>query len=320
MPSPEKHTNTIAENIEEERLRLWREKRAKVAEASRQERIKIAEAERRSRLEAFELDKAKRVKEAAEQRAQKEAAKVAERMAVARSRIAGRTDIEVARQRLLAFRKRAARMLALRLTLFVVIPTCAVAAYLLILATPFYTSKVQFALQSPDAPLVNENRTPFASSNISRESYLLRQVLVSPEMLAALDEKTGFTEHLSGEAIDPLQRVGGPAQVLLGENKIEQNVDVFVNGQDGIITIQTKATDPERARDFSTTMLAFARAWLNEPGSDKDAVRVITRPTLASQPNHHGQISTLLLAFLGFSSLYAFVAIFGRTLLRHSER
>lgn len=322
MSLPEKQSKTIAESIEEERLKLWREKRAKVAEASRQERIKTAEAERRARLETFEIEKAERVKQAAIKRAQKDAALMAERMSLARSRIAGRTDIEAARKRLMAYRARATRMLALRVTLFVIFPTLLVALYLSTMATTFYTSQAQFALETSRFETTPQGGTPFLSTGISREAHLLREVLVSPGMQAKLNTENGFTEHLSAANIDPFSRMGGPMQFIRNDSELSRHLRVSVNGQDGIISIETRATDPDKAQAFASTMMAYAQTWLETSTSADRAknqlMRIVTPPTPARAQGQSHYLSILALAFLGFSGLYGFIAVFGRTLARHA--
>jgi capsular polysaccharide transport system permease protein len=297
MPSPDQTPKTLKENIEEERLRQWREKRAKVAEASRQERIKQAEADRRARLEQFEEDKARRLREAAEKRAREDAAKSAERMSIARSKIAGRTDIEVARRRLLIYRKRAARNLALRLIACVVAPTMLIALYLLTVATPLYTSEVKFALQTSGAELAPASATPFSSTGLSQEAHVLREVLASPAMLNTLDQQTGFTLHLSNDAIDPLNRVAGPIPILSDRSALQRHVRVNVNGQDGIVTISTRAAEPKLAQDFAQSILLFSNSWLD--GSERDIrTRVLSGPTLARTPTFPKLAPSVLLSFL----------------------
>lgn len=320
QPSDKK--TTITEEIESERLRKWREKRAKVAETSRQERLRIAEAERRDRLQTFEAEKLQRIKSASEKRAQEKAAEQAERMATARSRIAGRTDIDAARKRLLAYRARAAKLLALRLTAFVVLPTVAVAYYLYAVATPLYSSETRFALSAPTSIHIASNTSPFASSEISREVHLLREVLVSPETLHLLDDRNSFSEHFSAQTVDPLSRVGTP--LLSPQSAFKRYISVAANGQDGIIRIEAKATDPVTALELNRTILDRAELWVSKQRvrtdvSQSQSLRMVTEPTLPRAAAYPLKLETLALAFLGFCGLYAGLSIFGRTLLRHQR-
>ncbi len=328
MQSPDRNPPSITDTIEEERLRKWREQRAKVAETSRQERIKIAEAERRKRLEEFEADKARRIKEAAEQRARQQAAKAAERMAIARSKIPGRTDIDAARNRLLAYRRREARALALRLSLFVLCPTLLVAVYVIWLATPLYTSELRVALTAPTASQGGASSSPFTTTPVSHEAHQLREVILSPLMLEALDTRDGFTKHFSAPQIDPLTRMSPSALLQHDRHEVfKRYVDVTVNGQDGMLHVKTKAADPKTAQAFANTILTHATTWLEtargvSPSAETpkpDALRVISPPNLAEIAAYPKRLNTIAMAFLSFLGLYAAGAIFIRTLRRHGQ-
>ena len=323
MQSPDQKPKKIKEDVEEERLRLWREKRAKVAEKSKQERIKLAETERRERLKLFEIEKAQRIKDAAEQRAQAEALKQAERMALARSKIAGRTDIEAARNRLMAYRQKSLRKMALKVSLFVVLPTVLAAIYLFNFATPLYSSQVKFSLAQPGNSTETSSLSAIANTQISREAHLLRQVIYSPKVQLELDDKNRFTEHFMDDSIDVLTRFPSPLSIRQNEHPSHTYIDVSVNGQDGLINIKTKATDPRSAQNFAQTVLDQSRAWIEQGSDGNEApslyVRVLVEPTLENTPSYPAKLSTLALVLFGLTTLYALFSIFGRTLIRHGQ-
>ncbi len=320
MPSPEDKPNTLAQEIEAERLRVWREKRAAVAEASRQERLKVAEADRRKRLEAFEADKTRRIEEAAQRRAQENAALKAERMATARSKIAGRTDIEAARKRLMAFRIRAAKMLALRLALFVLTPSLLMAVYLFTIATPLYTSHVQFALTPTSAEQPQTIQSAFETSQLSRQAHVLKEVILSPQMLTRLDEDAGFSAHFNSGILDGVSQFRITSPLASEDAALKRYINVSLNGQDGLIRIEAKAASPKIAQSFATTALNGATLWIEDsPQGPQNTVRLLTPPTLPSTTDFATRVNTLILCFLTCLALYAILSIFGRTLLRHGS-
>ena len=315
MSMHEDAPKTLAETIEEERLAAWREKRAKIAANSRQERLKIAEAERRQRLEIFEKEKAERIRQASEDRARAQAEAKAQRMALARSRIAGRTDIEVARNRLLSYRRREARRLALRLLLLVVLPTVGVAAYLSTQATPLYTSQVSFALEMPGPAAEPARASPFATSPLSRETHLVGEVLSAPQLRAALDAQTGFSDHYAEGALDPLTRRGLWGLLGAAPDPAQHFIDVSVNGQDGLIRIDAHARDPQTAQSFAQAVFGFAQNWT----SDRYALRMVVPPSLPERAAYPDIPKSTGLAFLGFLAAFSVAGIFGRSLLRHGK-
>lgn len=324
MP-PEIKPSTMTVSYQDERLRKWREKRAKVAERSQQERLRKADAERQKRLETFEKDKAKRIQEAAEKRAREDAERRAERLNAARARIAGRSDIAAARRRLSEYRLHAARMLAARLFAFVFAPTVAVGAYLFYVATPLYVAKAQFSLASTQSEVTEQsNLSPFGTNAISREAYLVRARILSPQMFETLDKQNNFTNHFSVIDIDPLTRVTEPG--IFQNTRYEQLqkfVSVSVNGQDAMINLDVKATNPQTAKDFADTILKSVGMWLAEtrgPGfQDEKAITLISPPKSSEIPLFPRRLETLLLALLTFSAIYAIGSIFLRTLSRHSH-
>ncbi len=325
MKSPDNKPKTFAEEIEEERLRAWREKRAKIAETSRQERLKQVDEERRKRVEEHEKDKARRVKEAAERRAKELADQRAQRLATARARIAGRSDLEAARKRLLAYRKQAAIKLALKTGLFVIAPTLLVAGYLFFLATPFYASHVQLALTPPPGQQVDQALTPLASNELARETHLLREVIYSAPTLALLNEKNGFDAHFSGNNIDRLTKLL-PSLSGQDEALLQKHIKVVVNGQNGLISIEAKATDPETAEAFVTTVLERAQTWIKGDFTSQGSVsapayrfRTITPLTTQETATFPKKANALAMSFFAFLAVFAIGSIFFRTLLRHSQ-
>ena len=319
MPSRKKKIETISDDVEAERLKKWREKRQQVALSSQQERTKQAEAERRKRLEAFEIDKQRRIKEAAENRAQEEAAKVAERMNTARAKIANRTDVEAARKRLMAFRRKTLRALGLRVCATVVLPTLLVGVYLFSIQTPVYVSHSKFALEPLWSVHTQQTTSPFSSNSLSRDANQVKEVILSPQMLRVLNEKSDFETHFQSAKLDPITRARSDLNGIL-----KHNVSISVNGQDGIVHLKVQATDMASAQDFAQTIQDYALGWLADKkelsGADRSKVAtMITPPTPATKTRALSQISTLMFAGCFFASMFVMVSIFMRTLGRHAQ-
>ena len=319
MPSHKKKAEKISDEVEAERLKKWREKRQKVAISSQQERTKQAEAERRKRLEAFEIDKQRRIKEAAENRAQEEAAKVAERMSTARAKIANRTDVEAARKRLMAFRRKNLKTLGLRVCATVVLPTILVGVYLFSIQSPIYVSQSKFALEPIGHIQTQQTTSPFSSNTLSRDANQVKEVILSPQMLDVLNEKSGFETHFQVAQLDPVTRARSDLNGLL-----KHNISISVNGQDGIVHLKVQATDKASAQAFAQTIQDHALGWLADKkgliGADRSKVAtMITPPTPAERSGTLSRISTLIFCACLFASLFVMVSIFMRTLGRHGQ-
>lgn len=318
MPSSEAPKQTLAAEFGEERLKDWKAKRARIAEASRIERQRRADAERQARLADLEAEKEQRLRAAAEERAAHEAAQKAERLRAARIRLASRADISSARKRLLAHRRTAWRRLLARVALCVGMPTIAVAAYLFVLATPLYEARTVFTLDLPDQ-VSRADAGLLAAPPGHREAYQVRTIMRAPQMLDHLDATAGITAHLGDDTVDPLSRFR--AVPILQVDLLRQYhrfVDVTVNSQEGLLTLTTVARDQETAVRFADTILAETERTLATAGPDMPQLRVLSAPSTPDLARYPRRLSGILLALLGFGALFATVSIFVATLRRHA--
>ena len=327
MNPPKSDAKTVSEQIEEDRLKAWREKRALIAETSRQERIRQSENDRQKRLEQFAKDKEQRIKDAADKRAKQLAQERAEKMANARSRIAGRSDIDAARKRLSAYRTRAVRILALKSLLFVVLPTVLTGAYLIFVATPLYSSQAQFALVPQAGAQPDQPQSPFTSSDLARQVQLLRQVILSPPTLAALNDANDFSEHFNNDGMNGIAKFLPMAVTPNPTSQFERNIKISADSHTGMITIEARAAEPALAKDFATTVMAQATAWVgdnytaapNQPAKPYH-LRPVSPPSQPNQPAYPAVAGSLVLAFLVALAAFSIGSIFLGTLLRHSSR
>lgn len=319
MQPSDRNKKTLAVEFNEDRLRAWKEKRAKIAAASRQERERQAEAERSDRTKLLETQKQERLKEAAEQRAAEEAERKAERMQAARIRLAGRADVDAARQRLEAFRKKSARRLAARLFAFVVVPTLACAAYVFWVATPMFEATSQISIKASTATVQPNGGLGalLAVPQGHNDAAQLRAFMLSPVVMAELDRTDGFFSHLGAPEVDPLSRLTPiPALQITKLDQYHRGVDVAINSQEGIITLKTRGRDAATAEKFSTTILDLAQAYVATNTDNR--LQIITPPTVLEQATYPRRIPAVIVAFMSFLAIFSMVSIFGATLRRHA--
>lgn len=323
MPPPDTKTAPLGDTYNEERLKAWKEKRARVAEQSREERARQAEAEKRARQAQLEEEKAKRAQEAAEERARVLAAEKAERMAVARAKLAARSDIDSARSRLMAYRGRAARLLVLRLAAFIGLPTALVAIYLFAIATPLYLAETRLIAPNPTP---NTSMAPVFGGHGSQDVFQARAIIMSPQMFQSLDAQHGFIAHYSDPEVDPLTRMRAiPALQISDFDQYARFVAVDIDAYEGLITLRVKARDPETARAFSDAILFESQKRLatlrSEPGFVADSgLRMLHAPAVESVAAFPRKLPGTLAALLAFTALYALGSIFLGTIVRHSTR
>lgn len=326
MSQPEKkETETLEDQVNAERLRVWREKRAALAETSRTERIRLAEADRQERLKAAEEERAARARDAAEKRARDLAAERAERMAIARAKLAGRADIDAARERLQRYRARAAWALMARLAGFVALPTLLVALYLFAVATPLYRAEATLALAPTATPQTGPQPLFSAPANTS-EAFQLRAVATSPKALRYLDETHGLTAYFGPANMDPVAAIRDLSAIHVSvPDQLGRYVSVDVLGYEGLITLNVLARSPEEAEAFAHSLIGFTTSELRlvdsrtgSPGP-ADRLRVVVPPVAGEVSAFPDRIGGTLLALAGFFGIYILGTIFIATMRRHAD-
>ena len=321
MSSSDTSKKPLAVDFNEDRLRAWREKRAKIAAASRQERARLADAEKTDRGRVLQEEKDERLRLAAEQRATEEASKKVERLQAARIRLAGRADVDAARQRLLTYRTKAARKLSVRLATWVGVPTFLIAVYLFTIATPLFEANAKFAIRAENAVATTQANSGLLSPPAGhQDAAQIRAFILSPQMMQELDRKDGFFAHLGSGDVDPITRLKPiPALQLTELDQFKRAVRVQINSQEGIINLSTTARDPKTAVTFATTILEATNSYLNAELSAGLNIRMISAPVSADIAAYPRRLPSIALAFLAFLSCFALVSIFGATLRRHGQ-
>lgn len=145
MPDP-KNSPTIAE--ETERLKKWREIRRQAAADPATGRQERAATDRETRLDLFEKDKARRIRDAEERRRDDAEAIENRRMEKARVHLEALDDIETAKKRLLAARRKSRQIASAMLAVFVGLPTLATAIFFGFVAEPIFQSTSIFAVDT----------------------------------------------------------------------------------------------------------------------------------------------------------------------------
>ena len=319
MPSSEKTKQPLPLEFNEERLRAWKEKRAKIAAASRQERARLAEAERMDRTKLLEEQKEVRLKEAAEQRAAEEAQKRTERLQAARIRLAGRADVDAARKRLLAYRSKARRTLMTKLLAYVLAPTICVAVYLFAFATPLYEATTIFSVKNTSYSQSSDFGSGFLTSSTGhQDSAQIRAFVLSPQVMETVDMEVGFFENLGSRDVDPISRLTPiPLLQITKLDQYRRGVHVQINSQEGIIELKTRGRDAVTAESIGVTIMKQIEEHV--AGQPDKSIKVLSPTTATDLPAYPRRVPTLLLAGFGFLAIFGMFSIFSATLRRHSE-
>ncbi|HEX6242890.1 MAG TPA: hypothetical protein VFZ61_18380 [Polyangiales bacterium] len=203
--------------------------------------------------------------------------------------------VEVAR----AARKRKARRLLRNLSLWVGLPTLAGVIYFAFLASDQYES---FATLSVPAS----------------QSVVLREYMLSRDMLGALDTKVHFSEHYSS-AHDPFAGLPVGAGSEDRYHGFQDKVDVRVE-QSGLLRLRVRAFSGESAQQFARSMLEqlggfYAAQQMEAHGK----LVVVAQPSRASQPTYPRRVYGMLTVLLVSLALFAIGSLLVAAAREHAQ-
>ena len=221
---------------DQERLRLWRLERQKIAELERQKRL--AEKEREK----------ERKKQEAEAEISKSAA----------DRIPTEADLEQATIALHRSTRARHRNFILQLLAVILLPLLALGYYLFWVATPLFEAKAVISFQDFETPTAQSSLASLAGPSRSslNLAFAADAYIGSQAMVAHLENRFGTLTDVSSDAVDPLQRVW-PGQWFLPQElqQFGRFVDSYVDVQTGFLTLSVKMVDPSKASQISNAII-----------------------------------------------------------------
>ncbi len=161
-------------------------------------------------------------------------------------------------------RRRQARffLIALRLLVFVALPTWLVGYYFYTIATPMYQVDSQMVIQKPDSGSAASGALGglLGGGGLSNleDSVIVQGYLGSREAMMRLDEENGFIAHFQQDFIDDIQRMPPDISMEAAYEKYVKYVKIGYDPTEGVIRMSVIALTPEKAAEFSRALIAFA--------------------------------------------------------------
>lgn len=159
-------------------------------------------------------------------------------------------------------RRRRSALLALRLLLFVGLPTFLCGWYFYVIATPLYATRSEFVIQQAQNPAAAASGlgglfqgSPLATS---QDSITVQGYLQSREAMGRLDEDLGFRAHFQNASIDPLQRLAEDATMESAYKVYKKFFKISFDTTEGVIRMDVAAADPKVAADWSKQLITYA--------------------------------------------------------------
>jgi len=239
---------------EQNRLRKWREVRRQAAADPNTERMRQADTDRKTRLDLFETDKAERIRTAETHRREEAKAIEARRMDKARAHLEALDDIETARARLLAARRKARRLTTGLLAVFVILPTLLTAVFYLFIAAPVFQSTSLLALEGamPIAPrnlLFNSVSRGQSTMSTAFQLRVRMQSQDGPDFEMAIDTTQGLLT-ITTSASSATEAYSQNAALL-------KAADTFAFPARVKVLVRPAAPERSKTRILPNTFLAF---------------------------------------------------------------
>jgi capsular polysaccharide transport system permease protein len=170
-------------------------------------------------------------------------------------------DIARRRQRNLAF-------LAVRLAMFIFLPTFLVGWYYYQIATPMYATSSEIVIQQAQPQQAGAsglaNMFQGTSMATQQDSIAVQSYLASREAMLRLDADHGFKAHFSDPDIDPIQRLASDATNEQAFAVYKSHVVISYDPTEGLIRMEVIAADPEKAYEFSQALIGYAEEQVDQ--------------------------------------------------------
>lgn len=177
-------------------------------------------------------------------------------------------DVRKIQRDLAKRRRRRSALLALRLFLFVVLPTILAGYYYYAIATPFYATKSEFVIQQAEPPTAAAGMgagllrgTSFATS---QDSIAVQGYLQSRDAMLRLDQDQNFISRFQDPNIDVLQRLAPDATRESAYKAYQRNVHISYDPTEGLIKMEVIAPDPQASEEFSRALIGYAEEQVDQ--------------------------------------------------------
>lgn len=157
-------------------------------------------------------------------------------------------------------RKRKLALLAARMFVFVGLPTLLAAWYFAAVATPLYSTKSEFVIQTAEPAAASGmggllTGTPAANM---QDSIVVQGYLMSRDAMLRLEQDVGFRAAFQGDHMDPLQRLPDDANMDDAYGAYQKRIQISYDQTEGIIKMEVIAPDPQLSVQWSEKLISYA--------------------------------------------------------------
>ena len=180
----------------------------------------------------------------------------------ARAREILRIQRDIARRR-----QRRLAMLALRLMVFVLLPTLVAGWYWFRIATPLYGTQSEFVIQQADSGAAGGGGGGmFAGMSLAtaQDSITVQSYLLSRDAMLRLDRDHGFRAHFSRPEMDPRNRLAPEATMEAAYRLYQRMITIGFDPMEGILRMEVVAADPATSATFARALIGYAEEQVDQ--------------------------------------------------------
>lgn len=167
-----------------------------------------------------------------------------------------------------------ARMLMIRFSLFVLMPTALVGLYLFVFASNQYIAEARFAVRGNVEPMgelsLGEYTTLIKKHN-SQDSFVVKEFIGSQNIVDQVEKSLGVSRMFSRPEADFWARFYNPQPIEYLTKYWNRHVAAHIDVVSGIITLSVRAFTPEDALAISREVVDRAEKLINDISSRAQA-------------------------------------------------
>ncbi len=187
------------------------------------------------------------------------------------------------------------------------VPTLLAIVYFGFIASDVYVSEARFAIKSAKSGGTSSGleaiiSTPIVSTG-DKEGLVVTDYTASQDMMLKVQNELDIRAHFSDSSIDALSRLPAEATVEHMLDYFRRHVHVMRDSQSDVITLKTRAYDPEMARQIAELVIKLNEQLVNDMSSrmEEDALKT-ARDEVALAEEKVKQASASVTAFRRSSS------------------
>ena len=148
------------------------------------------------------------------------------------------------------------------------VPTLLALVYFGFMASDIYVSEARFAIRSAKSGGASSGLEALIASPIvstgGAETLVINDFVESQDLMLKVQDKLDIKSHYSNKAIDAFSRLSKDASLEEMLKYFRKHVHMMRDSQSGVVTLTTRAYDPNTARDIAKLVIELSEKLVND--------------------------------------------------------